>query len=72
MAERRRRRALFPRLLSPRRTRHSPLRVGTCAVCGVAFAAYEQRREHVEEVLRVHQSICPGGSRAGHVVEPYD
>jgi hypothetical protein len=46
--------------------------VGACSVCGVTFAASAGRRALVEEVLRVHQSICPGGTRAGHVVAPFE
>jgi hypothetical protein len=49
-----------------------PEPVGACSVCGVRFAASADRRALVEEVLRVHQSICPGGMRAGHVVAPFE
>jgi hypothetical protein len=55
-----------------RQRRHLPEPIGTCSVCGVRFAASEDRRALVEEVLRVHQSICPGGMRAGHVVAPFE
>jgi hypothetical protein len=55
-----------------RQQRRLPEPVGTCSVCGVRFAASDDRRALVEEVLRVHQSICPGGVRAGHVVAPFE
>jgi len=64
-------RPLFIRLLTPRRSRRAPEPVGACAVCGVAFAASDERRTDVLEVLRVHERICPGGIRTGHVVEPF-
>lgn len=50
----------------------APETVGTCSVCGVKFAASAEHRARVLEVLRVHQSICPGGLRAGHVVAPFE
>ncbi len=45
--------------------------VGACTACGVVFAGREAERVRVAEVLRVHQTICPGGSRAGEVVVPF-
>jgi hypothetical protein len=60
-----------PEPVAPERQR-VPEPVGTCSVCGVKFAASAERRALVEEVLRVHQSICPGGMRAGHVVAPFE
>ena len=56
---------------APRR-RRVPETVGACTVCGVKFAGSDGRRALVEEVLRVHQSICPGGTRGGHVVAPFE
>ena len=55
-----------------RERRRVPEPVGACSVCGVKFAASAERRALVEEVLRVHQSTCPGGMRAGHVVAPFE
>ena len=61
------------RVASPphRRLRPRPGVVGACTVCGVVFAGREAERGRVVEVLRVHQTICPGGSRAGEVVVPF-
>jgi hypothetical protein len=60
------------RLLTARNLPPDRKVVGACAVCGVGFAASAGRRAHAEQLLRVHQSICPGGNRAGHIVEPFE
>ena len=62
----------MPALPAPRTRRRAPQTVGTCVVCGVKFAGSTERRSLVEEVLRVHQSICPGGTRGGHIVAPFE
>jgi hypothetical protein len=65
-------RFLLPRLLTPRIPRRPPSHVGVCAACGVAFLAPAGRLEQTAELLRVHESICPGGDRAGEGVTPLD
>jgi hypothetical protein len=63
---------LFFRVL-PRRARRRAVRsVGSCRTCGVVFAASEDERRKVEQVLRAHERICPGGRRRHEVVTPYD
>jgi hypothetical protein len=66
------RRSLMPRLLTKRMPRRSPSVVGSCAVCGVTFAASRERQAEAARVLRVHESICPGGQRAGEVATPFE
>jgi len=66
------RRLLVPRLLTPRVPRRIQQPVGVCGACGVGFIAPADRVDHAEEILRLHESICPGGERAGDVVHPYD
>jgi hypothetical protein len=46
--------------------------VGACGVCGVVFEGTAERALDVRHVLEVHQSICPGGRRAGEIVAPFD
>jgi hypothetical protein len=70
MTSRRRRRGLVLRLLRGRAKEPPPEVVGGCALCGVLFAGSPEQRAGVEHLLRVHESICPGGARAGHVVTP--
>jgi hypothetical protein len=41
-------------------------------VCGVQFAASRERRAETARVLHVHESICPGGQRAGEVATPFE
>jgi hypothetical protein len=55
-----------------RRSRRRLHTIGACATCGVQFAAMEEQRGNVEEILRVHQRICPGGRRGGEVIAPYE
>ena len=67
-----RRRSLMPRLLTQRVPRRRPRVVGACGVCGVQFAASRDRRAEAARVLRVHESICPGGQRSGEVATPFE
>jgi hypothetical protein len=67
-----RRRNLMPRLLTKRVPRRRPSVVGACGVCGVQFAASRERRAETARVLHVHESICPGGQRAGEVATPFE
>jgi len=67
-----RRRSLMPRLLTKRVPRRPPSVVGACAMCGVAFAASRERQAEAARVLHVHESICPGGQRAGEVATPFE
>ena len=67
-----RRRSLRSRLLTNRVARRSPSVVGACGVCGVTFAASRERQAEAARVLRVHESICPGGQRAGEVATPFE
>ena len=67
-----RHRSLMPRLLTNRVPRRRPSVVGACAVCGVTFAASRERLAEAAHVLRVHESICPGGQRAGEVATPFE
>ena len=67
-----RRRSLMPRLLTKRVPRRRPSVVGACAVCGITFAAARERQAEAARVLRVHESICPGGQRAGEVATPFE
>jgi hypothetical protein len=46
--------------------------VGACGVCGVVFEGTAERARDVRHVLEVHESICPGGRRAGEIVAPFD
>jgi hypothetical protein len=46
--------------------------VGACGVCGVVFEGTTERAVDVRHVLDVHESICPGGRRAGEIVSPFD
>jgi hypothetical protein len=46
--------------------------VGACGVCGVVFEGTSERALDVRHVLDVHESICPGGRRAGEIVAPFD
>jgi hypothetical protein len=46
--------------------------VGACGVCGVVFEGTTERALDVRHVLDVHESICPGGRRAGEIVAPFD
>jgi hypothetical protein len=46
--------------------------IGACAVCGVRFASTPARRAEIAHVLAVHESVCPGGDRAGEVVIPLE
>ena len=46
--------------------------VGACGVCGVVFEGTAERALDVRHVLDVHESICPGGRRAGEIVAPFD
>jgi hypothetical protein len=61
----------LPRFLTKRTPREPSRPVGVCSTCGVEFVAPADRREHVEDVLRVHESICPGGRRGGDVASPF-
>jgi hypothetical protein len=70
MTFRRRRRGLVLRLLRGRAKGAPAEVVGGCAVCGVLFAGSPEQRAGVQHLLRVHESICPGGARGGHVVTP--
>jgi hypothetical protein len=54
------------------RGRGRPGPIGRCEQCGVTFAGAPERRSQIEQVLRVHRSICPGGSRDHEVVTPFD
>jgi hypothetical protein len=59
------------------RMHHGPSRrnydtVGACGVCGVTFAGTTERAPDVRHVLGVHESLCPGGRRAGEIVTPFD
>ncbi len=67
-----RRRSLMPRLLTKRVPRRRPSVVGACAVCGITFAASRERQTEAARVLRVHESICPGGQRVGEVATPFE
>ena len=67
-----RRRSLMPRLLARRVPRRAPSVIGACAVCGVKFAASRKHRAEVARVLRVHETICPGGHRSGEVATPFE
>jgi hypothetical protein len=67
-----RRRTRLPRLLVSRVPRGARQIVGTCAACGVAFEGPRSRQADVEQVLRAHQRICPGGDRAGEMVTPFE
>jgi len=66
------RRSLMPRLLAKRASRRAPSVVGVCGVCGVKFAASRERQADAARVLRVHESICPGGQRSGRVAMPFE
>ena len=66
-----RRRSLMPRLLTKRVPRRASGVVGACAVCGIKFAASPEHRADAARVLRVHESMCPGGRRARGVVIPF-
>ena len=66
-----RERQWVPRLLLNRIVRRPPDAVGACDKCGVAFAGLTERWGAVEQVLRAHESICPGGQRWGEVVRPF-
>ena len=46
--------------------------VGACSVCGVVFEGTTERALDVRHVLKVHESICPGGRRTGEIVTPFD
>jgi len=46
--------------------------VRPCSACGVLFVGPPERRAHVEHILRVHERICPGGSRSGDVATPFE
>ena len=61
----------IPRLLSSRVVRRAPDAVGSCSHCGVAFAGLTERWSQVEQVLQAHESVCPGGDRAGEIVRPF-
>jgi hypothetical protein len=41
-------------------------------VCGVVFEGTTERALDVRHVLKVHESICPGGRRTGEIVTPFD
>ena len=64
------RRTLVSRLLYPRTPRR-PRSMGICPGCGVMFAAPPGRDEETDEILRVHEAICPGGNRRGDLVTPF-
>ncbi len=55
-----------------RAPRRAPSVVGVCGVCGVKFAASRERQADAARVLRVHESICPGGQRSGRVAMPFE
>ena len=67
-----RRRSPMPRLLARRVPHRAPSVIGACAVCGVKFAASREHRAEVARVLRVHETICPGGHRSGEVATPFE
>ena len=62
----------MPRLLARRVPHRAPSVIGACAVCGVKFAASRKHRAEVARVLRVHETICPGGHRSGEVATPFE
>lgn len=60
-----------PRLMRTRIVRRSDRTVGQCCECGVAFAGSVEQSAGVAQVWRAHESVCPGGDRAGEVVHPF-
>ena len=59
------------RLLNFRTVRRPPATVGACGICGVRFAGKTEQWSGVEQVLRAHESICPGGDRGDETVVPF-
>lgn len=60
-----------PRLMRTRIVRHPARTVGKCCACSVAFGGTVEQAASVEQVLRAHESICPGGERDGELVLPF-
>jgi hypothetical protein len=44
--------------------------VGMCAICRVTFFSSPDGEKLVQDLLRVHEMICPGGDRTGERVMP--
>lgn len=45
---------------------------GACTLCRVVFFARPDQFSGTREVIRLHESICPGGERLGEVAVPYE
>lgn len=60
-----------PKLMQSEIVRRAGRTVGRCCECGVAFAGQVEQSAGIEQVWRAHESICPGGERAGEVVCPF-
>lgn len=45
---------------------------GACTLCRVVFFARPDQVRGTRELIRLHESICPGGERLGEVALPYE
>lgn len=45
---------------------------GTCTSCRVVFFSRPDQMAGTRALLRLHESICPGGERLGEVAMPYE
>ena len=63
-------RPLFSVQLSPKP--QPPLApMSICCHCGVLFVAAPADVAKTRHVVRVHESVCPGGTRAGETANPF-
>lgn len=46
--------------------------VGACQRCGVLFLAGAAGVPAVRQVVHAHEIVCPGGTRAGEAVDPFE
>lgn len=45
---------------------------GACTLCRVVFFSRPDQVTHTRQLIRLHESICPGGERLGEVALPYE
>jgi hypothetical protein len=45
---------------------------GACTLCRVVFFARPDQVTDTRALIRLHESICPGGERLGEVALPYE
>ena len=63
-------RPLFPVQPSPKP--QPPLApVSICRYCGVLFVAALADVAKIGHIVRAHESVCPGGARAGETANPF-